>query len=157
MKNHQRTDAFDIKSLTRELNPTTSALVIDEPLIKRQISEILRDGFCNYNTKFSYFSEEKRRAKLQPTQELFDREMVPIVEDFLGETTSELNRMFNTMLHQIKDRKHLNVVMLHMQHFFQNTLKNIISYFKETVKFNADDESCKRVELLNYEFNEIES
>ena len=89
-------------------------------------------------------------AKTPTTQKLFDQEMIPIIETFLGETTSVLNHVFNTMLHSIKDRPHLSIIMQHMQNITQNVLKNNLSCFKETAKFNVGD-----IDLLDHEFKEI--
>ena len=121
-------------ALSRDLEPVARTELIDENSIKRQISEIVRDGFRNYSVKYKEFVDAHAKRKTPATQELFDQEMIPIIETFLGETTSELNRAFNTLLHPVKDRQHLTTVMQHMQNITQNALKNNLRHFKETAQ-----------------------
>ena len=100
-------------ALSRDLELTIPSAGIDENSIQRHILEILCDGFRKYSVRYKDFVHTM--AAIPATQELFYQEMVPIIEEFLGDTTSELNHAFNAMLHPIKDRQHLSVVMQHLQ------------------------------------------
>ena len=76
--------------------------------------------------------------------------MIPIIETFLGETTSELNSAFNTMLHPVKDRHHLTIVMQHMQNITKNALKHNLQSVKDTAQYSDGD-----LDSLDDEFKEI--
>ena len=79
--------------------------------IETQIVKILllQSRFLNYNKRVEKFAEEKTRAKkIKPTQELFQRELIPLVEQFIDETTLELKDMVSGMtLRKTKSRQQL--------------------------------------------------
>ena len=89
---------FDMSQLSQALDqPTTSKNVAQAQRIsvadilemprpvstQTKVDQILRSQFLDYNKKFQDFAKTKSEARVEPTQEMFDEEMIPLIEDFI--------------------------------------------------------------------------